>query len=177
MMKATSLILLVLVGGLPAASPAQDTSRVGPPERAAQLRQMIDRRFGERLKQDLGLTDEQAARLRGVQASVAERRRVLQVQERELRTALAFQLRPGIAANADSVGRLINALTAQRVAFAQTFQDEMRELAAFLTPVQRGQYLILRDRLMMQVEEMRRDGAIQRAGSPAPRIPRRPPAR
>jgi hypothetical protein len=89
---------------------------------------------------------------------------MLDMQERQLRGALANQLRPGVAANGDSVAKLVNALIAQRVALAQTFQDEMRELSAFLTPVQRGQYLLMRDRLMMQIEELRRQ--MQQQGRP-----------
>ncbi len=166
---------VAMLGVLPGALAAQDTVRVEPPRRAEELRQMIDQRFGQRLKEDLGLTDEQGVRLRGVLAAVAERRRMLQMQERQLRMALAHQLRPGIAANADSVAKLVNALTAQRVAFAQTFQDEMRELTAFLTPVQRGQYLILRDRLMQQAERMRQEATLRGQLGPGPRPGRRPP--
>jgi len=117
---------------------------------------MIEQRFSERVKEALGLSDDQAARLRGVLAMVAEKRRLLEQEERSLRQALGYQLRPGIAANSDSVVKLVNGLTAQRVAFAQTFQDELRELSGFLNPVQRGQYLMMRDRLMMQVDELRR---------------------
>ena len=71
-----------------------------------------------------------------------------------MRQALAFQLRPGVAANADSVAKLVDALTNHRVAYAQTFKDEMRELSAILNPVQRGQYLMMRDRLMQRVQEL-----------------------
>jgi hypothetical protein len=173
MMRIGSWILVGCLAGVPGGLAGQDTAAVNAPKRAAQLRQMIDQRFGQRLKEDLGLTDEQAARLRGVQASIAEKRRVLQAQEIQLRAALANQLRPGIAANPDSVAKLVTALTAQRMAFAQTFQDEMRELAAFLNPVQRGQYLLLRDRLMMQAEELRREMQAQRAAPIRPN--RRPP--
>lgn len=152
------LLMIALLGtAAPAMVSAQeDTLPPLPPRRAEQLRQMIEQRFTERVKEALGLSDDQAAKMRGVQAMVAEKRRVLEIQERQMRMALGNQLRPGIAANGDSVSKLVNALTAQRVAFAQTFQDEMRELSAFLTPVQRGQYLLMRDRLMMQIDELRR---------------------
>jgi hypothetical protein len=156
MMRTPALLTALLVLSTPALVRAQEDSAPLPPRRAEQLRQMIEQRFTERVKEALGLTDDQAARMRGVQAMVAEKRRMLEMQERQVRMALGNQLRPGIAANADSVAKLVNALTAQRVAFAQTFQDEMRELSTFLTPVQRGQYLLMRDRLMMQIEELRR---------------------
>ncbi len=158
-MRRTGWLLFLLMSiGAPVLA-AQDTAPPLNPRRAEQLRQMIEQRFAQRVREALGLNEEQASRLRGVLAMVAEKRRVLEQEERELRQALGFQLRPGIAANSDSVVKLVNGLTAQRVAFAQTFQDEMRELSGFLTPVQRGQYLMMRDRLMMQVEELRRGQA------------------
>ena len=89
--------------------------------------------------------------------------------ERRLRQALAFQLRPGVAANADSVAKLVDAITDHRVAFAQTFKDEMRELSATLNPVQRGQYLLLRDRLMQRAQELMQNRLNQGAVPPGRR--------
>lgn len=155
-MQIPVLITLLFMTIAPAGARAQEDTAPLPPRRAQQLRQMIEQRFAERVKEALGLNDDQTARMGGVQAMVAEKRRMLDLQERQLRGALANQLRPGIAADGDSVAKLVNALTAQRVAMAQTFQDEMRELSTFLTPVQRGQYLLMRDRLMMQIDELRR---------------------
>ena len=156
-MSLKTLVFGLALIAAPAAM-AQDTlPPPAPPDprRAEQLRQMIDQRFGERIREDLGLTEDQFNRLRVAMATVAAKRRILQEEEMRLRGALAFQLRPGIAANADSVARLVDGLTNQRVAFAQTFRDEMRELAAILTPVQRGQYLMLRDQLAARAEELR----------------------
>ena len=169
-MRFAPVFLAVILGLLPAASAAQDTVPEPNPRRAEQLRQMIDQRFGERIKEDLGLSDDQFGRLRVALATVATRRRILQEEEMRLRSALAFQLRPGIAASPDSVAKLVDALTNQRVAFAQTFRDEMRELSTILNPVQRGQYLILRDRLMARAEQLRQ-------AMPMGPQPRLPPAR
>lgn len=164
-MRTPVLMAALLAIATPALANAQEDTAPLPPRRAEQLRQMIEQRFAQRVKEALGLNDDQTAKMRGVQAMVAEKRRILEMQERQLRMALGDQLRPGIAANSDSVAKLVNALTAQRVAFAQTFQDEMRELSTFLTPVQRGQYLLMRDRLMMQIDELRRQ-MMQQGGRP-----------
>jgi Spy/CpxP family protein refolding chaperone len=145
---------------------AQDT--LNDPVRAERLRQMIEQRFGERVKEELGLTDDQALRVRTALGGLAARRRGMEQDERRIRQALAFQLRPGVAANPDSVARLVDALTNHRVAYAQTFRDEMRELGAILNPVQRGQYLMLRDRLMQRVQEL------QQGRAPLPPGPLRP---
>lgn len=173
MRHSSVLVLMLLVAVAPAS--AQDTMPPDP-RRADQLRQAIEQRFGERLKEELGLTDEQAGKVRVAMATIAAKRRILQEEEQRLRMALAVQLRPGVAANSDSVAKLVDALTNQRVAFAQSFREEMRELSTILTPVQRGQYLILRDRLMAQAQELRQRMAVppqQRGQGLPPR--RRPP--
>ena len=150
-MRLIGLLAAVL---LTQASPlfAQDT--LNDPVRTERLRQLIEERFGGRLKEELGLTPDQTTRLRVTLAGLAARRRGMEQEERGMRQALAAQLRPGVAANADSVARLVDALTNHRVAYAQTFRDEMRDLSAILNPVQRGQYLLLRDRLMQRAAEL-----------------------
>jgi hypothetical protein len=168
-MRFIGVLALVLLGGAPLAR-ARDTL---PPDPllAERLRLQIEQRFGERLKEELGLSDDQASRLRLALASVAVRRRGMERDERRLRQALAAQLRPGVAANSDSVAKLVDALTNHRVAFAQTFRDEMRELSAILNPVQRGQYLLLRDRLMQRAQELQQ-ARLNQGGFPPARRPR-----
>ena len=147
-----SVLLVAVLCAMPAAASAQDT--VNDPVRAQRLREMVEQRFAERLREDLGLSDDQTTKVRVTLGGLAAKRRGMEQDERRLRQALTYQLRPGVAANPDSVAKLVDALTNHRVAFAQTFKDEMRELAAILNPVQRGQYLLMRDRLMQRVQDV-----------------------
>ena len=167
----------VIFGALlaaPAAAAAQDS--MPDPARLEQLRQQVERRFEERLKEELGLTDEQASKLQVSLAALAARRRGMEQDERRMRQALAAQLRPGVAANSDSVAKLVDALTSHRVAYAQTFKDEMRDLSTILNPVQRGQYIMLRDRLMQRAQEIMQNRAERPSVLQAPlrRRPTRP---
>jgi len=173
-MMRSIVVLAVAALSLAPTARAQDTL-LPEPIRQDRLRQQIEQRFSERLREELGLTDDQASKLRVSLAAIAARRRGMEMEERRLRQALASQLRPGVAANSDSVAKLVDALTNHRVAYAQTFKDEMRDLSAILNPVQRGQYLLLRDRLMQRVQElmqnrMRNPGAVEPMG-PARRRP------
>lgn len=85
---------------------------------------------------------------------------------RRLQDALDGELRPGVAANADSVSRMIDRMGQNRVAYAESFRDEMRDLAPVLSPIQRGQYLIMRDRLLQRIRELQDNR--QPAGGPPP---------
>lgn len=151
-MRYHCVLVIAVLAAWTSQAAAQDT--LDDPVRAERLRQMVEQRFGERVREELGLTDDQAMKVRVVLGGLAARRRGMERDERRMRQALAFQLRPGVAANADSVAKLVDALTNHRVGYAQTFKDEMRELAAVLNPVQRGQYLQMRDRLMQRVQEL-----------------------
>ncbi|MEO5798212.1 MAG: hypothetical protein ABIZ70_10675 [Gemmatimonadales bacterium] len=125
-----------------------------PGGRAALLRGRIEEQFARRMQTELGLSDETAGRMQRVVVTWATRRRALEEDERRLRQSLNLQLRPGVAANSDSVGAFVDELTANRVAYAQSFRDEMRDLTPILTPVQRGQFQLLRDRLLLRMQEV-----------------------
>ncbi len=151
-----SLWSVVMVGLLTAGPAwAQET---GPddPARAQLLRQRIEDRFAALVKEEVGLTDAQLARLRATSTTYGGRRRDLEGLERLLRSSLADQMRPGVAANQDSVSRLTDALVNLRSSYAQTFRDENVEMAKYLTPVQRSQLLAMRERFARRVQEIRR---------------------
>jgi hypothetical protein len=149
---------LVLLSGLLALAAihplaAQDTSDSRP--RADLLRQRIEERFAARVQEELGLSDDQTAKLRGTAREFASRRRELEAQERDLRSALAAQLRPGVAADQDRVAELTTKLVDLKVTYAQSFRDEMREHSKYLSPVQRAQLYVMRERLIQRVQEVR----------------------
>lgn len=144
------LVAGLMAGAAPAS--AQDTALT--PMANAELRARIEQRFTERVKLDLGLDDAQTARLKQVAGDWFTRRRGMEAEERDLRQALAGQLRPGVAANADSVSRLVNQLLDLKVKYAESYREENKQLG-FLTPVQRAQYYSLRERLLDALKEAR----------------------
>jgi hypothetical protein len=162
-------------------APRAWTQDTVPPDpiRAESLRRTIEERFGDQLIRDLGLDDDQAAKVRGVLATWATKRRALEREERRLRQALAREMRPGVAADDAAVTRMVDQLLDGRLAYVQTFKDELTELASLLTPVQRAQYVLLRDRLLQRVQEIRSQRQLlpagPRTGPPGARRPLPPP--
>ena len=163
-MRSLVLVLVLALGSRGTVS-AQAPDTTHPP--AQELRQRIEERFAQRVQEQLGLSDEQTAKLRATSREYGDRRRVLETRERDLRIALTGQLRPGMAANQDSVARLTKALLDLRVDYAKTWRDEMNDLS-YLTPVQRAQLYVMRDRLLQRVQEIRdeRGGWRRRRSSP-----------
>jgi len=123
--------------------------------RRQRLMQMIQERFAQRVKLELGLTDQQMERLRTVLRENRDRRLQVQERERDLQRAVNEQMRPGIAADQDSLSRLLDAIAANHVARDQLDQQEQRELAQFLTPVQRARLLYMRQMLLQRIESIR----------------------
>lgn len=148
-----ALMAVVLAGAAPAA--AQDA----PGQRAAQLRQMIEDRFAERLAAELRLDADQTGKVQAVLSSWAAKRRTMERQEQRIRERLNASMRPGVAADEREVNGLIDELMTGRVAYVQTFRDELADLTPLLSAVQRAQYVLLRDRLMQRVQDIRNQRA------------------
>src|SRR2546425_992165 len=122
---------------------------------AGRLRAQIEQRFGERVQQDLQLSSDQATKLRATQERFGARRRTLMEQRMTRRRALEGQMQPGVAANSDSVRKLMDGMRAGRAEMVKIEQDEDQEMSGYLTPVQRARYQQMRERLMQRVGEMR----------------------
>jgi hypothetical protein len=150
MRNITLLLLGLSLAGahsLAAQDPGDDSGRAG------ELRRQIEDRFTARVQEELGLTDQQALKLRETVGIYFVKRRTLEAEERRLRQSLAAELRPGVAANKDNVGRLTDQLLDNKVRYVETYRAEVKDLAGFLDPVQRAQFLIMRERLLDRVKE------------------------
>jgi hypothetical protein len=154
-MKRILLLLFLAVTSLAA---AQERRERPDSARAAQLRAEVERRFVERVTEELQLTDDQAGRLRAMQEKYGERRQPLRARQRALRQALQEQLRPGQAANGDSVSKLLDELRTGRAEMFAIEQAEEREISGFLTPVQQARFHMMRQRLVDRVRDIRRGG-------------------
>jgi hypothetical protein len=153
MMKQLWLALsLVLAPGVAAQQPAPARPDTADAER---LRARIEERFAQHVQQELRLTADQATKLRASQERFGTQRRALMRQQLERRRALEDQMQPGVAANADSVRKLMDGFQAGRAQMLKIEQDEDRELGGYLTPVQRARYQMMRQRLLERVNEMR----------------------
>ncbi|MDH3498082.1 MAG: hypothetical protein OER21_15095 [Gemmatimonadota bacterium] len=148
----TTWILVLLVG---LAGPL--AAQVRPTPEA--MREQIVRRFIENYRTQAGLTDEQYARLQTTVRQSWEQRRQLQERERDLLRGLEAQLRPGIAANTDSVTRLLDGLLGVQSSRVDLARRDQEEFAQFLNPVQRAQLVMAFARLERQIEQL-----IQRRG-------------
>src|SRR6059036_3282444 len=155
MRKYILLSLAVLLAPSLAAQ-QRDTARAqGDTAEAGRLRARIESTFTRRVQQDLNLSQDQAAKLRATQERFGARRRDVMQQQLTRRQALENQMQPGIAANSDSVRKLMDGIQAGRAEMLKIEQDQDREMSGYLTPVQRARYQQMRERFMQRVGELR----------------------
>ncbi|MHB1327250.1 MAG: Spy/CpxP family protein refolding chaperone [Gemmatimonadales bacterium] len=163
---------LFLAGTLIGAPIAAQQRPTGPdPERIERVRQAIESRFLRRLSTDLQLDSAQTGKVGEILAATATKRRTLLRESRQARLELQRHMQPGVAADAQAVTRLIDNLVRNRTAQAQSFEEEQQALAGVLSPVQRARYLLLRERLVQGVRDVR---GSRGDGAPRQRMRNRP---
>jgi Spy/CpxP family protein refolding chaperone len=157
-LAALSLLLAATaVDAQPVAAPAN-------PNRAA-LEQRFREQSAKVAQQRLGLTDAQLTQLAQSNARFAPQQNQLLMQERETRRQLRMEMTAGDQANQQHVSALLDdalRLQKQRIALVEA---EQKDLARFLTPVQRAGYLSLQAQVRRRAQELARGNPPQGIGS------------
>lgn len=163
MRRALALIALaVLAGGGPLAAqqdtvPAPDTTAAHETERPQrrQLEQQLRLRLGQVVRRQLQLSDQQFDQLQAVNTKYEAPRRELNQRERYLRLSLRAEIQLGEKADQSKVADYLDRLTDVQQSRLQLFRQEQKDLAGFLTPVQRAEYAALQEQLRRRLTQMR----------------------
>jgi hypothetical protein len=146
--------------------------RNGTPAERQALERRVRQAFTGVVRRQLNLDDKQMRQLQEADTKYERQRRALNGEERRARLALKASMLDStrdqnrIAENIDQL------LSAQRRR-AELLEAEQKELSNFLTPMQRAQYLSLRERMARRLaDDPRRDEA-----PPATTPPMTPPER
>lgn len=163
--------------------PTEPRGMRGDDPRRAELERRFQQRVDAMVRQRLELTDEQALKLREVASRAEMSRRVLRREEMQARKEMRDELLAGDNANVTKVADLLEQMPRLERRRIELMEQEQRELARFLSPVQRARYFALQDELRRNMQELqrRRMGASDSSRGPGgggfgmpPR--RRPPA-
>lgn len=154
-----ALALVMLLGAVAplAAQEREARQRTAPADEAERekLQSQMRERVGTMVRTRLGLTDEQMRQLQQTNQKFEESRRLLMQQERELRMAIRDELIAGERANQDQVGQLLDRLLKVQRQRLELVESEQRELAKFMTPVQRAKYLGMQDQMRRRLQDVR----------------------
>lgn len=125
-----------------------------PGQRRQMLEQRLRERIGEVVKRRLQLTDDQMAKLQNTNRQFEPQRASLLMKERDVRRELRQQLMSGTA-DQNRVGVLLDqAMQLERQRLDLT-QNEQREMAKFMTPVQRAKLFGLQNEMRRRAQELR----------------------
>ena len=139
----------------PAASaPAQGSAKSTP--RRQQLEQQLRRRLWRATKDRVGLTDAQMTRLGQTSQKFDGRRRTLNQAERAQRATLRTQILAGDKADQNAVAAALDQLHQLQRQRLDLQADEQKELATFMTPLQRAKYAALQEQVRRRVDSLRR---------------------
>ncbi len=130
------------------------------------LMQQVMERLQRNYRTQAGLSDEEFEKFRDVTANSFQKRTQIQRRERAFLMALEQQMRPGVAANSDSVAGLIDSLTAVQTELLELSKADQQAYSEFLTPVQRAQLVLLMRRFQQNIEQVRRGRARRPGGAP-----------
>jgi len=108
------------------------------------------------MREFLGLSDDQFTKFKATEQRFQDQREPVLKQRRDLTEALRAQLRPGVAANTDSVRKLLDARDQNAAKLGDLRRAESREMSAYLSPVQRAQLALASDRWQGRFGHMRR---------------------
>jgi Spy/CpxP family protein refolding chaperone len=157
-----SLLLATLALTLSGAAHAQAvTAPVTKANRPA-LEQQFRERVAKLTQDRVGLTDAQMAQLGQSNAKFAPQLAQVAAQERETRRQLRQEMTASGQPNQQKVSDLLDAsirLQKQRISIVES---EQKELARFMTPVQRARYVALQQQFRRRAQELDRPNATQK---------------
>ncbi len=159
--------LVLTLGSVADAQRGGDT----PTARQRQLAGQVRKAFSDVVRRQLALNDEQAKRLTQVDNRFQKERNAINQDERAARQGLRAVLEDtvGTPDQGKVDGYLTQLVRAQRRR-ADVLEAEQKELAAFLTPVQRAKYFALRDQLTRRINQLGQErGRAGRQGGGPPR--------
>ena len=157
---------LLAQSGPPQSRQQRGTSTRGDRE----MEQQVQRRIGAMLKERLSLTDEQLTQLEEVTKKLDRDRRSVRSEEYRLRSTMRAQLLAGDSASNDTIALLLERMPRLERRKIDLMEAEQKELAQFLSPLQRARYVALQDEIRRNMDEIRekRESAPPGSGSRTP---------
>lgn len=146
-----------------AAVPRSAEAPVPRPEMERQVRQAIAKAVRKQLK----LSDDQMGKLQRTNGKFEQQQRQLLREEGEIRRNLrgAMEDTASREQNQPKISQYLDQLVQIQHRRADLLESEQKELSGFLTPMQRAQFLALRERITRRLQQAQAPPA---AGTPTP---------
>lgn len=155
--------------------PRPGAARQLPDETTNANRAQLERRFRQMLfqmtRRRVGLSPEQMNRLVPINQRFETQRRAIQRQERETRLALRDAMRDSTQVDQSRITSYLDKLVELQHQRVDLVGQEQKELATFMTPLQRARYMALQEQVRRRIEQMLRQRRRAAADSSLPNVP------
>ncbi len=147
---------LVLVATLAAQNPPPQSGSPpgGPPPRGRPLDDMVRTQLSRVLRTQVGLTESQLQRVQDLNTRLDGQRRQFNQDESRVRQSLRDEVMMGDSTRNATVGELLDRLIRIERQRSDLFEQEHRELAQFMTPMQRAKYMGVQEAVRRRVQEL-----------------------
>lgn len=139
---------------------AQDSAGMPRMRGAGALREQMERRLRQGLwriaKERVGLDDSQMTMLEAVNHRYDARRRALNQDERAQRLTLRSEIGADGSANQERIASALERMLQLQRQRLDIVGEEQKELAGFMTPLQRAKYVALQEQLRRRADALRR---------------------
>ena len=132
-----------------------DPGAAGRPGRRAELEGEVRRRFARLVQERVGLSEAQMQKLGPVTQRQEAQRRQLQLDERDARESMRSVILGETTADSARVEQMIERLKDVQRRRVQLMDAEDKELATFMSPIQRAKFLAVQENFRRQLEQMR----------------------
>jgi len=155
---------------------AQRNDSAPPLGEQALLQRRVRQAWAGAVRKQLNLGNEQMRMLNQTNVKYERQRAEIQRDERQARLGLKAAMEDTTAADQNArIEQQMNALVGAQRRRADLFENEQKELAGFLTPLQRARYSVLQERLAQQLQRLRQNQQQDAPAGPPP--PENPPER
>jgi len=137
------------------ASAQQPDTTAAAVARRPMLERAIRQRWLAVVRNRLQLSDAQLKRLMETSRHFGQQRQALNQEERGIRQEMRAQLTGTVPADDKRLGTLIDSILEIQRQRLQVTQAEQKELAMYLTPLQRVRFLALQEQLRNRMEQIR----------------------
>jgi Spy/CpxP family protein refolding chaperone len=131
----------------------------------------VQQAFRNRVRQLLNLDQPKMRRLNQTEQGFNRQRTELNQSERQTRLALAAAMQDSAGPDQGKIDQYINQLVQAQRKRADLLEAEQKELSSFLTPLQRAQYLSLKERMNKRLQELNQAAGGGRRGAAPPTEP------
>ncbi|MHB1312143.1 MAG: Spy/CpxP family protein refolding chaperone [Gemmatimonadaceae bacterium] len=149
-------------------APAGQPGMNRQPANRAMLEQQIRDRIGVALKKNLNLSDDQFTKLQATNKRFEEKRHLLVEQERDARMAMRDLMIGGDTSNQAKISQALDRMLGVQRQRAELMEQEQKELAGYLTPMQRARYLGMQEQMFRRMQQMRAQQPGLRGGAMGP---------